>query len=214
MLLMLNKTPVVVTMLYDLLGAIFSLLATYFFITQKKIAWSISLIATVLNAWLYFSHGIYADMALECFYFATSAYGWYCWTLGEIKLKADAGAITRLTSKQWVYLFTGTGLSFALIFILLIHFTRSTIPGLDALTTSLSLAAQLLMCHKVLATWIVWLLTDAIYAALYWHKQLPFHTLLMMIYLVMAIIGYKTWAKQVNARTLNAPPFEKASSKA
>ncbi|WP_133129770.1 nicotinamide riboside transporter PnuC [Legionella yabuuchiae] len=182
-------------MIYDLTGAIVSLIATYFFIQQNKKAWSISLIATLFNAWLYFTHGIYADMALECFYFASAAYGWYCWSLSEVNAKSATKAIIRLSLRSWVYLLIGTGTGFALILLLLINVTNSTIPGLDAFTTSMSLAAQLLMCHKVLSTWIFWLVTDAIYAVLYWHKQLPFHTVLMMLYMAMAIVGYKTWSK-------------------
>nr|WP_081726626.1 nicotinamide mononucleotide transporter [Legionella oakridgensis] len=56
-------------MFYDLIGAIASLLSTYYFIRQNNKAWAIALLATALNGWLYWQTGIYADMCLESFYF-------------------------------------------------------------------------------------------------------------------------------------------------
>lgn len=179
-------------MFLDFFGTLASLFATYFFIRLDKKAWIISLFATLANSWLYWQKGIYADMLLELFYFLSTCYGWYLWRLPP---KSATKVITALSSKQGLLL-AGIIISMFLIIAgLLFKYTNSDIIFLDALTTSLSLAAQLLMCYKMIATWILWFITDAIYAYMYLDKQIPFHCLLMVIYTLMAIIGYRTWNK-------------------
>lgn len=151
-----------------------------------------TLLATCLNSVLYWQNGIYADMLLELFYFLSTCYGWYLWQ----KPTEQPGNIRKLSKRQWTILLIAVISCFILFSILLSTFTHSNIVLLDALTTSLSLAAQWLICHKALAAWFFWLVTDSIYAYMYFHKQLPFHCLLMLVYTGMAVIGYLTWTKQ------------------
>ncbi|MCL9684428.1 nicotinamide riboside transporter PnuC [Legionella maioricensis] len=184
-------------MFFDLLGALISLISTYYFIRLNSKAWPVGMIATILNSWLYWHKGIYADMLLEFFYFLSMVYGWYKW---QKKMPQDSATTQTsfgyLKPLQWLSL----GLLFALIFIsiryLLETFTHSTVAFLDATTTSLSLVAQWLMCHKIIMTWILWFITDALYAAMYLSKNLPFHSILMVIYTGMAIAGYLAWARR------------------
>ena len=67
-------------MLYlDILGASLSLLATLLFVDARVNAWPVSLLAIIINLFLYFKAGIYGDFALHCGYLVTALYGWYCW---------------------------------------------------------------------------------------------------------------------------------------
>ncbi|ASQ45471.1 nicotinamide riboside transporter PnuC [Legionella clemsonensis] len=180
-------------MLLDIVGTVASLLATYYFIQISNKAWPVSLLATLINGLLYWQKGIYADMALESFYFFSTCYGWYLWRSSNPR---TTKIITKLSTTQWLVLTAVTFALFLFIANLLKTFTRSDIAILDSLTTSLSLAAQWLMCYKLIATWILWFLTDAVYSYLYFQKQLPFHSLLMLVYTIMAIAGYRSWAKR------------------
>ncbi|KTC84141.1 nicotinamide riboside transporter PnuC [Legionella brunensis] len=187
-------------MFLDILGTVTSLLATYYFIQLNNKAWLSSLFATLANSWLYWQKGIYADMLLESFYFLSTCYGWYLWRTSTQK---EVIIIGKLSIKQWFVLLGLIAGLFVLIVNLLVTFTHSDIALLDALTTSLSLGAQWLMCYKIIATWILWFITDAIYAFMYIQKEIPFHSLLMVVYTLMAIIGYRTWAKQRGIQLLS-----------
>ncbi len=180
------------TMLLDSAGTLASLLSTYYFIRLDNKAWTASLLAICLNGWLYWKKGIYADMVLESFYFFSTCYGWYLW-YKPIKPKTQ---IIKLSKKQSLLIGFFILALYILIVNLLTTFTDSNVAVLDALTTALSLAAQGLMCYKAIATWMLWFITDAIYAYMYLHKQLPFHSLLMLIYTLLAVVGYFKWAKQ------------------
>lgn len=188
-------------MLFDLIGALCSLLSTYYFIRMDNKAWGIGMIATCLNGGLYWYNGIYADMALESFYFFTMAYGWNQWRSHE---KTNYNhAIKRLTNAHALILLIVFCIGFKLIYSILIYFTNSSIPTLDAFTTTLSLIAQWLMCHKIMMTWILWFITDAVYAWMYLTKVIPFHALLMIIYMGMAVTGYLFWKREQERRTIH-----------
>ena len=193
--------------MYDLLGALASLVSTYFFIRQDPKAWVVSLLAIVMNSWLYWEKGIYADTCLEAFYFFTTCYGWYRWSLHQYEPK---NVPKYLTSYQWLYLLLAIVVIYGVVFNLLRTFSNSNVALLDALTTSLSLCAQWLMCHKIMATWVLWFFTDALYAVMYGYKNLPFHTLLMLVYTGMAIAGYILWAKQRYADCSRHTPAQSA----
>lgn len=199
-------------MFFDLFGALCSLLSTYFFIRLNKNAWLVGLLATCLNGWLYWQKGIYADMVLEAVYFLSMGYGWYLWNTGQSHNTNKQLIRYRLSLKQWLILVTTLAIVFGLIYSFLRIYTHSTVPILDATTTSLSLVAQWLMCHKIIITWFLWFITDALYVFLYWHKSLPFHALLMIVYTGMAITGYMVWAKQFRAeKNTSSSPAEQVS---
>lgn len=184
-------------LLLDVLGTLISLLSTYYFIRLSHKAWLISLLATCLNGWLYWQKGIYADMTLEVFYFLNTCYGLYLWDTNSQKTPS----VFTLSKSQWAWLGLCCTILFIVMAALLSLFTSSNVSILDSLTTSLSLLAQWLMCHKVISTWILWFLTDALYAFMYASKQLPFHSLLMLFYTGIAVIGYRTWIKHPLKKT-------------
>lgn len=157
------------------------------------------LFATALNGWLYFNHAIYADACLELFYFISLCYGWYRWS--TLKRSQSIEQLTQLSYPQHLSMLFTILILYVTILTLLNRFSHSTVAELDALTASLSLVAQWLMCHKIISTWILWFITDALFAIIYLQKNLPFHALLMLIYMGMAIIGYLCWTKQSRVKS-------------
>lgn len=181
-------------MFFDFIGAFFSLLSTYYFIRLDTKAWPIGLVATCLNGWLYWHKGIYADMGLEIIYFISMCYGWFKWNYNSSKVNNKP--LGHLGSLQWIILLITIFTVYIIIHFLLENLTNSTVAGLDAATCSISLVAQWLMCHKIIITWVLWFITDALYAFMYLSKSLPFHSILMIIYTGMAVAGYVVWVKR------------------
>lgn len=181
----------------DLLGATCSLLSTYYFIRLQNKAWFIGLVATSINGWLYWKKGIYADVMLEIIFALGMGYGWYQWRHANTKHKKKSApqSISSLSFWQWTLLGITFVVMLSAMYIVLMAYTDSTIAFLDALTVSLSLTAQWLMCKKNIMTWVLWFITDALYVFIYLSKELPFHSMLMTVYLILAVIGYVTWSK-------------------
>jgi nicotinamide mononucleotide transporter len=59
------------------------------------------------------------------------------------------------------------------------------------------LVAQLLLSHKKLMNWTVWIIVDIVAIAIYWQKGLFPTSALYACFLVMAIIGQWQWYKQL-----------------
>jgi nicotinamide mononucleotide transporter len=183
-------------MLIDALGAFFDLLSTWYFIRLNSKAWPTGLIATAINGYLYWRQGIYADMVLSYLYCVNFSYGWYYWN--KPKTHSQRKPLYKLSSFQWGGLVLLSTSLFLCTYLLLQKWTPSNVPLLDSATTSLSIIAQWLMYHKIIFTWILWVITDVLYIFMYLVKEMPYYALLMVIYTVMAIVGYYLWQKNDN----------------
>lgn len=181
-------------MFFDIVGSLLSLLSTYYFIRLNNKAWLVGILAIFINGWLYWSKGIYADAILELIYLGNMIYGWFKWSkTGNNDVKG--ARLGSYTSSQWLVVILLFSMLFGLILYFLIAFAHSKIALLDATSTTLSLLAQWLMCQSIIVTWVIWFITDAIYLVMYFNKELVFHSLLMMVYMVLAVIGYLNWFK-------------------
>jgi len=188
----------------DPIGAVFSLLSTIFFVKANKQAWPLGIVATMCNMTLYFQRGIYGDAALEIFYFLLMFYGWHLWSRGKEQQRELP--ITHLTMQQGILWVVVASVSIPCLAWLLIRYAHSSVPWLDATTTIVSLIAQWLMCRKIIETWLLWFIADAIYAGMYFYKGIPFHSALLMVYLGMAIAGYITWSGRSSQQTYTSIP--------
>ena len=71
--------------------------------------------------------------------------------------------------------------------------TDSTTGLADAATTGLSLAAQFMLNKRWLHNWLVWIIVDAGYVGLYLAKGLVPTALLYLIFIGIAVAGYRSW---------------------
>ena len=68
---------------------------------------------------------------------------------------------------------------------------------LDSITTALSLTGMLLLARRKLENWIYWIIADIIYIPLYIYKELYPTSLQFFIFLILAILGYRNWKKEL-----------------
>jgi nicotinamide mononucleotide transporter len=66
-------------------------------------------------------------------------------------------------------------------------------PFLDSLTTWGAIVATFMVTRKILENWIYWFFIDAVSIALYINRDLFFTAALFSAYLVMIVIGYRSW---------------------
>jgi nicotinamide mononucleotide transporter len=161
--------------------------------------WFFGIITVTLYAYLFYSVGLYADMSLQVVYLALQFYGWQQWqdednVFHTLKIKK---------TPRWLWLFLLAAILFLFISLsyLLEHYTDSSTVKLDALTTAISLIAQWMMCKKRLENWWLWMVVDTIYLEMYWEKQLYMTCVLYFIYLILCIVGYKTWSARLPAQS-------------
>lgn len=177
----------------DIFGAVFDFFSTLFYVKANKWAWPIGAVATAINILLYGLMGIYGDMTLAGIYFLSMFYGWYQW----VQKEESEIVIVKLTLPLAIILSVVGLLGILIIAELLKHFTNSQIPYFDAITTVLSLIAQWMICQKIIETWFLWFIVDALYVGLYFYKGILVHSFLLLIYLGMSIAGYLRWRRLI-----------------
>jgi nicotinamide mononucleotide transporter len=143
---------------------------------------------------LFWQSRLYADMCLQGVFAAIAVYGWWKWTLG--RLSSAPLVITRTHRWEWVMLSVLVPLATWGMYRLLVQ-SGGAAPGLDALTTAMSLAAQYLLAQKRIENWWLWIAVDVIYIPLYASRQLPLTAVLYGVFLVMCAIGVAQWSRRL-----------------
>ena len=85
---------------------------------------------------------------------------------------------------------------FGLVFVsgeLLTRYSQAALPFLDSFTTWGAIVATFMVARKILENWLYWFVIDAVSIWLYINRDLYFTTLLFAAYLVMIVIGYRSW---------------------
>lgn len=158
--------------------------------------WAVSIVMPVVHGVLYYRSGLYADMAMNVYYVIAGFYGWIVWLRGAGG-KSDKPAL-RISSTPWrlgVILTVVGAVVWGAIYFILVHYTDSTVPVLDSLTTAMSIVALWMLSRKYLEQWLVWLAVDAISCGLYIYKGIPFTAGLYGLYTILAVAGYMRWRR-------------------
>ncbi|HMM10696.1 MAG TPA: nicotinamide riboside transporter PnuC [Bacteroidales bacterium] len=182
------------TSLPELIAVIFGLLSVYYSMKVNILVYPTGIISVLIYVVITWQVGLYADMFINLVYFVMSIYGWYKW------LRPSAGSV-RLPvsfSSHAVHLtaIITTVISFALMQYILRHFTDSTVPYIDAFTTSVFITGMWLMALKKVENWYYWIIGDVVSVPLYFHKELIFTSFQFFIFLVLAVLGLIRWRKE------------------
>jgi nicotinamide mononucleotide transporter len=177
----------------DFTAALAGMIGVALGIWQSVWTWPVGIVNVVLTFVAFRRLGLYSDMGLQVVYLALSIYGWYQWLrggAGHTELK-----VSRTPRDVWAIL-TGVGV---VIWLALGTFTKqfagAAIPYIDASLTSTSLVAQYMITRKLIENWIVWIVVDVAYVAVFiWRGSYPF-AVLYAVYLVLAVFGYRAWKK-------------------
>ena len=174
--------------------------------------WVVGFLMQSLGIVLYFQKGLYADCAMEFYYLAMTIYGFWKWVhpstkLGEVRrgLNEETSdtcsntlTITHFPRRLILPWLIATVALWMLIYWLLITFTDSNVPLADSFTTALSLLGIWALAHKYLEQWFIWIAVDVVTCVLYAYKDLPFKSGLYALYVIIAILGYFRWKRQLN----------------
>lgn len=75
------------------------------------------------------------------------------------------------------------------------NYADSSLPYLDAFTTSASIVATWMLARKMLENWLFWIVIDMVSMFMYIYKELYATAALFLVYTVIAYFGYLKWKK-------------------
>ena len=156
--------------------------------------WGAAAISVSLYIYICFFAQLYAETGLQIFYLFMAFYGYYNWNNKNRNLQISEWNI----STHLLIVFIGGLLTF-LIGFYLTSYTNAKMPIVDAFTTVFSVFATYMVTKKILGNWLYWIVIDLVSSYLYLVRNLEMTALLFMVYTIIAILGYLSWIKKINA---------------
>ena len=117
----------------------------------------------------------------------------------EVCVCADENAIPSFVAAE-----LQIGISFFLLFwifiyLLLVKLTNSNTPILDSLVSSSAVASMWWMTKRKMENWIAWIFSNIIAIPLNFYKGFMLFTLMYVLFLAIAVSGYREWKEKLNS---------------
>jgi nicotinamide mononucleotide transporter len=177
----------------DFTAAVAGMVGVALGIWQSVWTWPVGIVNVVLTFVAFRRHGLYSDMSLQVVYLLLSIYGWHQWLrggVGHTELK-----VSRTPRDVWAIL-AGVGVVIWLVMgTITKQFQGAAVPYIDAAMVATSLVAQYMITRKLIENWIVWIVVDTAYVALFIWRGMYAFAVLYAVYLVLAVFGLRAWKK-------------------
>ena len=182
--------------LIELIAVSFGIASVIFAKNENILVFPTGIISTILYIIICYKFILYGDMLINIYYTFMSLYGWYLWSF---KVSGENVVIT--TSKKddvakSIFIFLSTIVIISCIYVYFDRMRNMT-DYLDTFTTAIFFTAMWLMANKKIEHWIFWIIGNLISIPLYFVKGLGFSSIQFTIFLILAIIGYKEWKKNL-----------------
>jgi nicotinamide mononucleotide transporter len=160
-------------------------------------AFPTGLAAVTVQGVLFYQTHFPADAALQVFYFATLAWGWWHWV--RDRGPAPELPVSRLSPRGRAVTFAAAGLATVAWALTVGPWMHAAMPWRDAFIAAFSVAAQVLQVRKNLENWALWVVVNLVAVASYWSAELAFTACLYLVYLGLAFAGWWEWRKAFRA---------------
>ena len=182
--------------LIELIAVSFGIASVIFAKNENILVFPTGIISTILYIIICYKFILYGDMLINIYYTLMSLYGWYVWSF---KVSGENVVIT--TSKKddvakSIFIFLSTIVIISCIYVYFDRMRNMT-DYLDTFTTAIFFTAMWLMANKKIEHWIFWIIGNLISIPLYFVKGLGFSSIQFTIFLILAIIGYMKWKKNL-----------------
>ena len=162
--------------------------------------WFFGIVMPALDIYLYWSHGLYGDAGMACYYTVAAVYGLAVWKFRKSDMTENELPITHMPIRLYLPTAACFFLAWGATYYILIRWTNSTVPLLDSFTNALSFVGLWALARKYIEQWWFWIVVDVVCCVLYVQKGIPFKAGLYGLYVVIAIAGYFKW-KQLSIQS-------------
>jgi nicotinamide mononucleotide transporter len=165
--------------------------------------WWTGIVGCTLFGVLFAQNRLYADVALQVFFVATSAVGWWKWLRGD---HGDPLPITHASAANLMWT-VPLGVVATTAYGALLHFTTNAYaPFLDSAVLVFSIIGQVLMMQRRVENWAFWLLVNSIAAPLYLSRDLVLTAVLYAGFWINAIVSWRSWYRLAAQPLLSESP--------
>ena len=195
------KNDMSASLIFEIIGTVIGL--TYLFLEYKASVWlwPVGILMSVFYVFIFFHGKFYADAAVYLYYIGANAYGLLKWTLSRkqtaVATVSEEMPITHVPGKQILPLTLISVILWMFLYWILGTFTDSPVPLGDAFTTALSIVAMWMLAQKYLEQWLLWIIVNVVSTILYFWKGLYPTGVLFIVYVIVAVLGYFNWRKEM-----------------
>jgi len=169
-------------------------------IAQSIWCWAAAFASTSIYLVLMFRARLYMESGLQIFYLGMAVYGWYHWRHGPGP--GNALSVTRWAA-AWHVRAIATVVALSICSgIVLDAYSNAALPYLDSFTTWGAVVATWMVARKILENWLYWFVIDSVSIYLYVSRGLHLTALLFAVYLVLIVIGYLSWRREIEPHAL------------
>ena len=184
-------------LILEIISVLLSLLFLVLVIRENIWCWAFGILSSFISIFLFVEAKLYSEAILYGFYVLIGFYGWYQWSYNK---EENTYIKEWRINKHLVAISLGV-LGIAGLGTFFKQQTDATVPYMDASSTMFSFIASYMEAHKILSTWIYWILINGFTIGLYLYKGLHIYASLMVIYFVMSFVGWFTWRKRFSIQS-------------
>jgi nicotinamide mononucleotide transporter len=153
----------------------------------------VGIVMVALYAVIFYRVRLYSDALLQIFFVAANVYGWSQW----LARRDDDGVVAVRRMPGGTLALWGAAIVVAtLVWGTLMHrLTDAAAPYWDAGVAMASVAAQLMLAKRYVENWPLWVAVNIAGIGLYLLKDLPLTAGLYALFLILACLGWREWAR-------------------
>ncbi len=192
----------------ELLATVLLMVNVYLLGKQRLSNYWFGLAGVLLFGYLFREYKLYSDMLLQwVFYAPLQIVGFVLWKYGRTlgaeakSVQTNSMRVVLLPARFWPFLIVLVVASAAALGQYMASNTDASFPYADALTSTMSIAASVLMLKKIIENWILWIIMDLIAIPVYYLKELYVTAGLYVVFLALAVLGLLRWLKDYQAQT-------------
>jgi nicotinamide mononucleotide transporter len=137
---------------------------------------------------------LYAEAALNAYYFIMSVYGWYYWSRNTTSAGDHVGI--SVVNRRELGIAVGIAvIGWVIIYALLRNFSDSDVPALDAFVSATACSGMWLLAKRKIENWIFLNISNFVAVPLLFYKHLALTALLTIFLFIVAVNGYFHWRK-------------------
>ena len=187
----------------EIIAVVFGVVAIWLASKGEVVNFGIGLVNCVLYGILFGREGLYSGMILQGIYFAINLYGLYSWRKPKEEVDKEL-KVMWLTVKERVVIVAvivvtgvlwGMGVKWGAQ-LLPENIQGPQYPMVDAILTTASVVAQILLTRKKIDNWVIWVLVDVVYIGLFLMVGMYWTAGLYVVYTGIAVNAVKMWNEE------------------
>jgi nicotinamide mononucleotide transporter len=177
--------------IYEWIGALLGIISVVMLAKNMRWGWWVQNASSAAYLVVFFQAQLFILVGLQLFFIGTATWAWWKWSENSTQ---NQQAVKQLSRQQMTKYVAITAIA-TLALVQLMRLSATAAPYSEAFVSVTSVVAQWLMSRHFIETWILWFVANGLMVAISWQSDLKLTAALYSVFLVLAVMGWKSWRK-------------------